>query len=325
MNGFLAGLGAFALAAVGLLLDPTPVAAWGPGTHVALGESLLGALYLLPPTLRVLLERFPIHFLYGSIAADISFAKKYAREGRHCHHWEVGEEILESADSDPMRAVAYGYLAHLAADTIAHNIYVPRRLLLTQTTKGVGHAYWEHRMDVQVGEEYLGKAKTIVLGHDHSPADALFDEVLSRTLFGFNTNRQIFRGMIRFQGNDRWKKVFDQVLARSRFDLPDDVVSWYIALSFDAIVDYLTRGHASAARGQDPIGDLNLHLAKGLRRRALAAGGIEDPAVVLAAADDFFPIPLGPRRFAPRAPLPGPVQVGTQPVATARPVESSSG
>jgi hypothetical protein len=316
------GVGAV-LACVAMLLDPAPVAAWGPGTHIALGEGLLGSLYLLPPTLRVLLERFPIHFLYGSIAADISFAKKYAPVGRHCHHWEVGEEILASADNDPMRAVAYGYLAHLAADTVAHNIYVPRRLLLTQTTRGLGHAYWEHRMDVHVGEEYLGKARTIVLEHDHSSADALFDEVLSRTLFGFQTNRRIFRGMIRFQGNDRWKRVFDQVLSRSRFDLPDDLVAWYVALSFDAVVDYLVHGSTAEARGADPIGDVNLRLAKGLRRRALASGGVEDPAVVIAAADDFFPIPTTPRRFAPHATLPGPPPVGAPNVATATSVDPS--
>jgi len=319
LNGRAVAIGSL-LACLALIVDPRPLAAWGPGTHVALGESLLGALYLVPPTLRVLLERFPIHFLYGSIAADISFAKKYAPEGRHCHHWEIGEEILASAGSDPMRAAAYGYLAHLAADTIAHNIYVPRRLLLTQTSRGLGHAYWEHRMDVHVGEEYLGKAKTIVLEHDHSAVDTLFDEVLSRTLFGFQTNRRIFRGLIRFQGNDRWKRVFDRVLARSRFDLPDGLVSWYVALSFDAIVDYLAHGSSAEARGEDPIGDVNLRLAKSLRRRALAAGGIEDPAVVLAAADDFFPIPSGPRRFAPNATLPGPAPVSGPEVTTASPL-----
>ena len=78
-------------------------------------------------------------FLYGSVAADISFAKKYAPEGRHCHDWKVGEEILAAAESDAMRAVAYGYLAHLAADTVAHNLFVPRRLLLTSATQGIGH------------------------------------------------------------------------------------------------------------------------------------------------------------------------------------------
>ena len=134
---------------------PEPALAWGPGTHVALGELVLGALHLLPPAVRMLLERHPIHFLYGSVAADISFAKKYVPEGRHCHNWHVGEEIHDEAPSEALQAVGLGYLAHLAADTVAHNLYVPRQLMLTNTTAAVGHTYWEHRMDVHVGDEAL--------------------------------------------------------------------------------------------------------------------------------------------------------------------------
>ena len=64
-----------------------------------LGQVLFGALYLIPPAIRGLLERYPLDFLYGSIAADISFAKKYVPEGRHCHNWSIGEEILDAADT----------------------------------------------------------------------------------------------------------------------------------------------------------------------------------------------------------------------------------
>lgn len=134
-----------------ILLDADPLAAWGPATHVALGQAVLGSLYLLTPGIRLLLERFSLHFLYGSIATDIYFAKKYVPEGRHCHNWEIGEEILASADSEPMRAVGYGYLTHLATDTIAHNTFVPRQLLLNSTTQALDHTYWEHRMDMHVG------------------------------------------------------------------------------------------------------------------------------------------------------------------------------
>ena len=113
----------------------------------------------MPPAIRALLERYPLDFLYGSVAADISFAKKYVPEGRHCHNWSVGEEILASADSERLRAVGYGYLAHLAADTIAHNVFVPRQLLLTSTTQVLGHAYWEHRIDLHVGNDFLMQAR----------------------------------------------------------------------------------------------------------------------------------------------------------------------
>lgn len=294
-------LAAPALVAVGwLLLVPEAAWAWGPATHVALGEALLGALYLLPPAVQAVVGRFPLHFLYGSVAADISLAKKYVPAGRHCHNWEVGEEILHAADSEPLRAVGFGYLAHLAADTVAHNVFVPRQLLLTSTTQALGHTYWEHRMDMHVGEEFLGKARRLVMEHDHSEADTLFDDVLSRTIFSFQTNRRIFRGMIRFQGHDRWQRVFERVLAASRFDLPDPTVDDYFAVSFDHVVAYLRDGHASVAGALDPVGDLNLRLAKKVRHLALADRTAEHPEVLAEMADEFFPLPGSPPRFWPQ-------------------------
>ncbi len=280
-------------------IDATPLSAWGPATHVALGEGLLSALYLLPPTLRTLLERHPIEFLYGSIAADISFAKKYAAAGRHCHSWHVGEEILDAAPTDPLRAVAFGYLAHLAADTVAHNTFVPRQLLLTNTSAALGHTYWEHRMDMHAGEPYLAEAKRLVTEHDHRAADELFDKVLSATLFSFHTNRRIFRGMIRFQGNERWQKVFDSVLRNSRFDLPDALVRRYLELSFDSVVDYLVNRTRSAPAALDPIGEVNLRLAKQIRHRELADGAIDDPELLARSADAFFPLSVAPPAFVP--------------------------
>ena len=291
---------ALGVALAWILLHPEALWAWGPGTHIALGEGVLASLYLLPPAVRAIIESHPLHFLYGSIAADISFAKKYVPEGRHCHHWHVGEEILAAADSPRLRAVGYGYLAHLAADTVAHNLFVPRQLLITSTTKAIGHTYWEHRMDIDVGEEYLTRARHLVMENDHSEADALFDRVLSDTIFSFRTNRRIFRGMIRFSDNDRWRQVFDQVLQRSRFDLPPSVVSTYHALSFEYVIDYLVAGASSQPANLDPIGELHLKLAKKVRRLALARSGAADPTQLHASADEFFPFPDDRLVFWPR-------------------------
>ena len=75
---------------------PITAWAWTPGTHVYLGEALLRSLQLLPSAIAELVGAFPYDFLYGSIAADTSIAKKYAPAGRHCHSWMVGFEILPS-------------------------------------------------------------------------------------------------------------------------------------------------------------------------------------------------------------------------------------
>jgi hypothetical protein len=246
------------------------------------------------------LSRYPLHFLYGSVAADISFAKKYVPEGRHCHNWHVGEEILAEAESERLAAVGYGYLAHLAADTIAHNIFVPRQLLLTSTTQALGHTYWEHRMDMHVGEEFLSLARHVVMDHDHSEADALFDTVLSRTLFSFDTNRRIFRGMIRFQGHERWQQMFGQVLSNSRFDLPAPVVDRYFELAFEYLVGYLRDRGSSPAGELDPVGDLNLRLAKKVRRRALSDHTVDHPEVLEEMASAFFDFPARPLEYWPQ-------------------------
>ena len=124
-----------------LVLAPAVAHAWTPGTHIFLGEAVMRSLALLPSGIAELLSAYPYDFLYGSIAADTSIAKKYAAAGRHCHSWNVGFEIHDNAESEPLRAFGLGYLAHLAADSVAHNSFVPHQLTITSSTAALGHSY----------------------------------------------------------------------------------------------------------------------------------------------------------------------------------------
>src|SRR5262249_50513324 len=74
--------GRVVLLALLLLLFPAVAHAWTPATHIFLGESVLANLAQLPAWVADLLRMYPYDFLYGSIAADTSIAKKYAPVGR---------------------------------------------------------------------------------------------------------------------------------------------------------------------------------------------------------------------------------------------------
>lgn len=266
---------------------PDTAYAWTPGTHVYLGEAVLRALHLLPPNLAALLGAFPYDFLYGSIAADTSIAKKYAAAGRHSHSWPVGFDILDRARDEPLQAFSFGYLAHLAADAVAHNYFVPHQLAITSSTVGIGHSYWENRFETHLGDAAPRRARELIL-LDHSRADGHLDRILSPTIFSTPTNRRIFRGMVRAADMESWQRVFQLMLERSRWDLTGDEISGYLERSFEFIMDLLTRLDHAEPMQLDPSGDARLRLAKRVRRTALRLGGEEE---VLAQAMKQFGMP----------------------------------
>ena len=181
---------------------------------------MLRSLALLPDAVADVLRAFPYDFLYGSIAADTSIAKKYVPTGRHCHSWAVGLEIHDAAPDEPMRAFALGYLAHLAADSIAHNHFVPKQLAVTASTSSLGHSYWESRFETHLGTACARQARDLIL-LDHSRADGLLDRILSPTIFSTQTNRRIFRGMVHAADNEGWQRIFGLMTENSRWDLAD--------------------------------------------------------------------------------------------------------
>ena len=279
-----------ALCVVGLLLVvllPATAHAWTPGTHVYLGEAILRSLGTLPSSVGDLLRAFPYDFLYGSIAADTSMAKKYVPTGRHCHSWTVGLEIHAAAADEPMRAFGLGYLSHLAADSIAHNHFVPMQLAVTASTASLGHSYWESRFETHLGPACARQARDLIL-LDHSRADALLDGILSPTIFSTQTNRRIFRGMVHAADNEGWQRIFALMTENSRWDLADAEVARYVDRAYDAIVDFLTGFEQSTVYRLDPSGEEALRLAKLVRRDALRAGG---PARVLEEATRHFGLP----------------------------------
>jgi hypothetical protein len=275
------------VAVLALALFPSTAWAWSPGTHVYLGDAILRSLIHLPGQVAGLIGAFPYDFLYGSIAADTSIAKKYAAAGRHSHSWNVGFDVLDRARDEPLRAFAFGYLAHLAADVVAHNAFVPFQLATTMSSTALGHSYWEARFETHLGEWAPRRAKELIL-LDHSRSDGHLDRILSPTIFSTPTNRRIFRGMVVAADMDSWQRVFQLMLERSRWDLAEEQVSSNLILAFDYVMDLLIRLDRSDPMHFDPSGDERLRMAKRIRRRALRSGG-ED--AVMREALEYFVVP----------------------------------
>jgi hypothetical protein len=291
---------ALAFAVVGLVILALPHAAyaWTPGTHIYLGESVLSSLGQLPSTVADLLRAYPFDFLYGNIAADSSIAKHYAPLGRHCHYWHVGQEIHDLADSDGLRAFGLGYLCHLAADTVAHNYFVPRQLMVTSSTSAVGHSYWETRVETHLGDAYAKSAKDVIL-LNHAEADAHLDRIISPTIFSVRTNRRLFRGMVHLTESTSWQRATQVAREYSRWRLADDDVERHLGLSYDYMIEFLG-GSPSPALQLDPSGERPLKIAKDLRRRVLRDGGRRNVTKLQTAAKEHFGLPDRPLVHWPR-------------------------
>jgi len=291
---------AFLLLGLVAVALPAPAHAWTPGTHIYLGSTVLANLQYLSAPIADLLRAHSIQFLYGNIAADSSIAKHFAPLGRHCHYWHVGQEIHDLAGSEGLRAFGLGYLCHLSADTVAHNYFVPRQLMLTRGTASVGHSYWEARVESHLGDAYAKSAKDVIL-HDHTEADAHLDRIIAPTIFSVRTNRRLFRGMVHLTETSSWHRATQVAREYSRWPLEDGDVDHHLGLSFDFMMAFLG-GPDSPALQLDPSGERPLKMAKVLRRRVLRRAGPRRLVEIETAAQEHFGLPDRPLTFWRQAP-----------------------
>ena len=250
-----------------MLVTPAAAWAWGPPTHAFVGTAILENLAVLPLLVRELLQAYPRQYLYGSLSADIALAQRYVDYSRHCHNWMIGYEILESAETPALKSFGLGYLSHLAADTIAHNVFVPRQLAATPHATRLGHTYWEYRFDAALGEEYLRLARDIVLG-EHADEDELLERVVTRAFFSFATNKRIYQQIIHLSNQERWHSLWVRMADRSRWDLSDERIERLTRLTIAYVQDTLRLGSASLSQELDPTGTERLALARKLRRQS---------------------------------------------------------
>jgi len=247
------------------LLIPHEAYAWGAGFHLQLGVSVLNNLQSINPVIASILSEFPNDFLYGCIAADITIGKKFTHYLQHCHRWAIGLNILQHAESRRQEACSYGYLAHLAADTIAHNYFVPYKVMRSFPTLILKHTYWEMRFESFVDKEIWEIGKKVSMEH-YKINDALLRKLVSETIFSFNTNKRIFNSILLLSRLEKWQKMLKTYAKSSRHVLEIEDRNEYATLAEEAVLDLLNGFEQSQYFKADPTGERALLTAESVRK-----------------------------------------------------------
>ncbi len=259
--------GLLVIAVLVVLGDAREVLAWGPGVHIGLGSSVLNGLSVLPAAVAALLARHGVSYLYGNIAADVVFAKRLSRVKQFCHHWSTGFALLDEADDDRSKAFAYGYLAHLAADTVAHGKFVPRQLVVSRCTLNFGHVYWEMRADATEPGATRKKLEAI-LQADHADHHARLERRITDTFLPYDLNRALFARVNSLVARRAFHRAVDTWSHCSRWYLSPSLVEAYRSECVDRIQSILSEGTRSPLVREDPNGTSALMQVR-VRRREL--------------------------------------------------------
>lgn len=258
------------------LILPSAALAWGPGAHMIAGNWILQNLSALPPNVAEALMRYPGQYLHGSLAADIFIGKGSKARAGHSHNWENGLSLLDKADNRRRLSYALGYLSHLAADTVAHNVYVPGTFGTVPGPGRLAHVYIEWHADAS-------------LKWDAADARGVFHEA------GSLSSERILRDTIRQKAWQYWlkKHIYERSISlgssramqrsitiMDRLFPGDDrlrLLEHMLALSARGIYSVLSDPCNSPVLSLDPIGADALSLAVSKKSgRGLIVGSVKN-------------------------------------------------
>ncbi len=287
------------LAIVLLLLISATVLAWGPGNHLVFAVRVYRARRKLvsAATARLLREERTAYY-YGNIAADIINFKGWGGHYNHCHRWTIVEEMRAHASTPAEEAFVMGYLSHLAADTIAHNHFVPYHLARYARSKGLGHLYWEMRADRFVPESYWQLVKTLKNDRALDHLDELVNLSVPKKALSMRTNKLLFNHVLLLSERDRWRRGVERLHGFARTPLDKEFLELFrkaavgrirFALQEDALDPLLhldTNGKQAQRAAWKARKRVLRRVASGARRRvaseehaAIFLEGMESPPI----------------------------------------------
>ncbi len=236
------------------LVMPGTSYAWGPGIHVYIGASALEYVQNVVPAVAAVLESSPLYYLYGCLSADIFFGNTGKSTKRKCHTWEIGLKLLEISKDNHEKAYAYGFLTHLAADTVSHNVCLPHFMATNSVSKKWQHCFWEWQFDGIVPYEYRGVARE-VFSHPFTRVDRILCSLTNVRFPVFWTKKAIYARTLGRRTRDRRSLssiISCACLAHQQKNLFHLKKS--LSLSLAAVLDVLRNPGGSAFLQLDPLG-----------------------------------------------------------------------
>jgi hypothetical protein len=241
------------LAVIAVLALGENVFGWGLMTHVELAESLLGQGSILALAVGGLLARNKRDFILGNLLADVIIGKKWSRRRKNCHDWTAGWRLLEHAHDDRTKAFAHGFITHLAADTVAHNHFIPEQIVRTGSTVTLGHLYWELMAD-QLTHPANRKTLRKLLREPSLIHHQLLEDHLSPDMKWFGFNRSVFTNIHRLTYGKKFNFAVKVCRGFSLFPLRAKELDVYKGQALDRMVDIVKLGKKSLFLREDPNG-----------------------------------------------------------------------
>ncbi len=231
---------------ISMLLIPSLADAWGPITHVYLGYQVIdvGAA-LIPAGIYGILKKYKNDFLYGNLSADIILGKRFQGFEKNSHNWNIAWKLFSAAKTDRQKAFAYGYLMHLCADTVVHNI----------EPNGVPfiHSLMEIKSDSIIDKKYRRILKRLDKAMQKKN-DIFLEKKLESLFFSFKTNKRIFKSFLVLSRLPNYTPVSNFIDNRFPYEITLGDIYTFQQESLTRMFELLNNGKDSEVLKKHPLG-----------------------------------------------------------------------
>jgi len=229
-----------------VLLIPSIADAWGPLTHVYLGYQVLdiGAA-LIPAGIYGILKKYRHDFLYGNLSADIILGRRFQTGETNSHNWHIAWKLFGSAKTDRQKAFAYGYLMHLCADSVVHN--------LEKSRIPFSHSLLEIKSDSIIDKKYRRVLKRLdkTMQKKH---DIFLEKKLESLVFSFKTNKRIFKSFLVLSRLPNCSPLSNFIDHRFPYEITEGDIFSCQQESIKRMFELLNNGRDSEVLNKDPMG-----------------------------------------------------------------------